>query len=73
MSLLPDHMKSNAWADEVAPLAPHLCMPMESTNGGDSRHQTASNIGQKWDAHILVNTGMTSGSGAGYSSDLPQH
>lgn len=73
MSLAPDHMKSNGWADEVGPLAPHVCAPMESSNGGDSRHQTASNIGQTWGSHVLVNTGMTTGSGAGYSSSVPQH
>lgn len=61
--LFPQHPKTGPWETlKGGTLAPHMQAPLESTSSGDSRHQTDAMAG-KWDANVLVNTGMTRGGG----------
>lgn len=60
-----DHGPENAWRSEKGSmLAPHLQMPLESTNEGPDRlNQEVSNGVQKWDAFIKPYEPLTRGGG----------
>lgn len=59
----PQHPKAGDWETlKGGTLAPHIQQPMQSSAGGDSRHIDSAG-GTNWAGSILVNTGMTRGSG----------
>lgn len=73
--LFPEHPRSGFWfSAKGQAMTPWEMEPLESQAAGETRHQTPSNITQKWDSDIIVSTGMTKGESGDFgSSDLPNH
>lgn len=60
-----NHGPENAWRSEKGGmLAPHLQMPMDSTNTGDPRFNGTVSTGRTWDAFIKPYEPLTRGGGA---------